>query len=201
MKKIIDFIKAHWVALLITLLIVFVGISGIVSRCEIKRSNDASVQIDAQSIRQQIVDSVNSVQAKKDIYRLDSINKSYEKKIIPLKAEIKDLKAKLKNEVGTYNSDTVYQSAPCDSIIKTSQVIIDSLDYEVTLLSSINGNMLLKIDAMDIQLGNAELSLMASYAANSKLQKELTKQTNWWHRNDKWIYMGVGAVLTFLIMK
>ena len=201
MKKVLDFVKAHWVALLIALLIVFVGVSGIVSKCEIKRSNDALVQIDAQSIRQQIVDSVNSVQAKKDIYRLDSINKSYEKKITPLKAEIKDLKAKLKNEVGVYDSDTVYQSAPCDSIIKTSQIIIDSLDYEVTLLTAINKNMTLEVETMDIQQGKIELSLMESYAANSKLQKELTKQTNWWHKNDKWFYMGAGAILTFLIMK
>lgn len=201
MKKILDFIKAHWVALLIAMLIIFVGISGIVSKCEIKHSNETTIQIDEQAIRQQIIDSVNSVQVKKDIARLDSINKSYEKKISPLKQEIKDLKSKLKNEITTYNSDTVFQSAPCDSIIVTSQIIIDSLDYEVKLLSSINSNMLIKIDAINIQQSKTELSLNNSYAANIKLQKELSRQTNWWHKNDKWFYMSAGVVLTFLIMK
>jgi hypothetical protein len=201
MKQFIEYVIKHWLMIVIISIVLFIGVSGLISRCDMGRSTDTIIQVDAQTIRRQIIDSMATAQARRDILRLDSITRTYERRIIPLKKEIVTLRAKLGREIDVYNSDTVHQSAPCDSIINTSRQVIDSLDRHTVLLTDINQTMTLKISVKDLEIDRMTASLMASYNDQELILRELSRQTNWWHRNDKWFYFGAGAILAFLIVR
>lgn len=189
--------KKYWKQIVISILSIYIIISAI-----LPSKNEPNYKVvDVDKIKKEAVDSVNNEQNKILVVKLDSANKVYDSKLTPLKKEVISLKAKLKNQTEEYKTDTVAQSPISDSIIHTANQVIDSLDYEVELLTGIRENMQLKIEAISLSRDIGEKNLLASYLENDKLKKELKRQTNWWHRNDKWILLGSGVILTLLLVK
>lgn len=156
---------------------------------------------DIVKIKQEVVDSIKHQQNESVVAKLDSVRDEYEIKLKRSETNIVNLKEKLAKQKAEYKADTSVQSPPCDSVIKTSEIIIDSLDFEVSVLVAIRENMLLKIGTIEADKKITESSLLASYAENDRLKKTIKKQTNWWNRNDKWIYFAGGIILTYLISK
>lgn len=157
--------------------------------------------IDINKVKKEVIDSIEHEQNKVIIAKLDSTRKEYNAKLAKSEANVLMLKDKLKNQKTIYKSDTIAQSAPCDSVIKTSEVIIDSLDYQVSILAAIRENMALKIDAIETDSKIIESNLLASYMENDRLKKDIKEYTNWWSRNNKWFYLAGGVIITALVLK
>lgn len=194
------FIKKHWAILLLAATVLFLGLSNLIDRHSFDTTGTNIAQVDINTIRSKIIDSMRSIQSVKEIGRLDSINKVHKKEVTVLQKEVRTLKEKLAQEIVDYTEDTI-QSDPCDSIILTSQRIISGLDEEVRIIGAINKNLELKIIVKDSAYVQRTLYLNNVIDANYKLKKEIKRQTTWWKRNDKWFYMASGAILTFLIVK
>ena len=156
---------------------------------------------DIAKIKQSAIDSIKHEQNAVVVAKLDSVRGEYEIKLKRSEANVVNLKEKLAKQKAEYKADTSAQSPPCDSVIKTSEIIIDSLDFQVSTLVAIRENMLLKIETIEADKRITESNLLTSYAENDRLRKEIKRSTNWWNRNDKWIYFAGGIILTYLISK
>ena len=196
-----DFVKKNLISIIMAAICLFLVFSGAISNCSQKRTEQVIQSVSTSVIRDQIIDSINSAQATKEKAKIDSVNKVASKKITALKTEINTLYTKLGDQIISYNADTVSQSPKCDSLIQTYSQLTDSMNMENEYLSTVNENLNLKITILDAQILTKEIALKNSYSNIESLSSELKKQTNWAHRNQKWFYFGVGAILTGIILR
>jgi len=193
MKKYIKYIP---IVVIVILLLLLVWIGG----CQNKKTTQVMNTVNTSVIRDQVIDSVSQIKDKQKIAAIDSVNKIANKKVSDLKNQISGLKDRLNRQELTYQKDTI-KVPICDSIIQTSNALIDSLGSEVNAYSLINSNLLDKIKIQSSQNIETLEHLDNAYLNINQLNKQLKTQTNWFHRNEKWIYFGSGVVLTGLILR
>jgi hypothetical protein len=219
----------YWPIAVIIVLCLLLAFSGVLDSCSKRQTSKVISEITTSTRDAQIVDSMRSVQAKREKSVIDSTVQVYEKKvndrdviiqgnkkkISSLKTQTDTLQSKLKLQIETYKKDTASQNPLCDSISKNAEALTDSLNMENEYLQ--NNNDSLQSSVNDLKKSNeelkqkniiqenetktAEVSRDKAYVNLDKATIQLKTQTNWWHRNQKWIYFGAGAILTGLILK
>jgi len=206
MKTIIVFIVKNWLTIVIVAILLFVSISGFVSKCNSDRISNEIHQVEINTIRRNTIDSMAREQAKRDIHLLDSINALREKERIKNDKKIASLEKdniKLKKDLQIAykefeDSATLEQCQNIvniqkdlilnqDTIIEEKSVQIDS--YKLTL-SDMNKKYEIQVQETnrkeDMYNGcQKDLGIMTD---------ELNRQNTWLKRNEKWLYFGGGAI-------
>lgn len=195
------FLKKFWYLLVIAALLIFIGFSGMISKCQDEHVEVVVEHVDVSKIRQQLTDSLNTVHANKQKQLLDSANRVNQKKVDKLKTEVADLENTLIAELAEYDQDTAAQSEACNKIIKTTRLVIDKLYEEVRLVSDINKNLKLKIEVDSVEYLGCKTSLNLAYKDIGRLEKIISVESNWWHKNNKYVYYGAGVATTIAIIK
>jgi len=201
MKKIVDYIIKNWIILSIMAIGLFLILSGGINSCSDKKIERVVAAVDVSTMRQKLTDSIESIHAAKDIAIIDSVNAINDKKLAKLRNENKPNKIKLDSAINVYKKDTANQTASADGAIGYAHIVIDNLEEEVTIISNINKNLNLKISVQDSELTRAKSSLSLAYSNNNKLQGIIDRKTNWWNRNEKYIYYGSGVLTALVIIK
>jgi hypothetical protein len=191
----------YWPIAAIIVICLFLIFSGAIDSCSRKKTTQVVGSVNTSVIRDQIMDSVNSVQNKQRMAAIDSVNEIAQAKVSNLNGKIVLLKSKLSAQEVDYLEDSSVQTPTCDSIIKTSNALIDSLGSQVNDYSLLNRNLLDKIKIQNSQNSETLDHLQNAYLNIDQLSKQLKVQTDWWHRNQKWVYFGGGIILTGLLLK
>lgn len=158
-------------------------------------------EVNTSTIKQQAVDSaINAIRGQEKA-KIDSVNAIGEKKIAGLKKNIAKLEDRLKKQEVAYSADTTAHSPGCDSLINTYSELTDSLHKEVVIDEDIIECLQRKVNVMDMQIIDATSARDRAYHNIDRLTKELNKQTNWWHRNERWVMLGAGFIGGIFLMK
>jgi hypothetical protein len=213
MKSIIAFIVKNWLTIVIVAILLFISISGMISKCNSDRISNSIHQVEINTAIRNTIDSVAREQAKRDIHLLDSINAVREKERIKNDKKIASLEKdniKLKKDlqvayqefedsatleqcknVVTIQKDLILNQ---DTLIKEKSVKIDS--YKLTL-----SDMNKKYDIQVQETNRKDDMYNGCQKDLGVMTEELNRQNTWWKRNEKWVYLGAGALGTFLIIK
>lgn len=195
------FIKKFWYLLVISGLLIFIGLSGMISRCQDEHVEVVVEQVDTSVLKQQLTDSLNRIYSAREKTRLDSVNRVSKKTVDKLKKDVADLENTLIAELAEYDQDTAAQSMKCDKALLTQRLIIDKLYEEVRLISNMNKNLNLKISIDSVEYLGCKKSLNLAYGNINDLKDVIAAKTNWWDRNEKYVYAGVGIVGTLTVLK
>lgn len=214
MKKIIDYIKKNWLLLLIGVVGLILLISLLVSSHNQRRIERDLYNTEVNSIRRNLIDSIAKVQAKKDISLIDSLNsirdterKEKEKKVLTLLSENKELKKQLKDVYDEF-SDNIDDIVTCKRVVDVQKDVILNQDTIITVRGEQIDSYKLTITDLnkkyDVQLketNRTKIMYDDCQADVATLTNRLKKQTTWWKRNEKWVYLGSGALAGILIVK
>lgn len=212
MKKIIDYIFKHAVAFALGAIVVFLLLSGVISKCTSKQIDNAIEQVDINTIRRHLIDSMAVLQHHEYISAIDSINslrtaqiKSISKTVDKLNKENKELR----NELAQLYNDTAVMDLPtCIGITEIQRDIIVNRDsvvdhqvkeivtYQMTLT-----DLNLKYESQLKETVRTQGMYKGCEADNDLLIKKLAKQNTWWKRNEKWMFLGAGIIGTTLLLK
>ena len=201
MKKIVDYIVKNWIILSIMAIGLFLILSGGINSCSNKKAENVVSTIDISTMRQKLTDSIESVHAARDIAIIDSINAVNDKKLAKLRNENKPNRVKLDSVINIYQKDTASHTRSADSAIAYAHIVIDNLEEEARIMSNINKNLNMKIEVQGSELTRTKTSLSLAYSNNDKLQVIINQKSNWWNRNEKYVYYGAGVVTAIVIIK
>lgn len=209
-------------------MLVFIVIMGVVDRCSTNRALHIVEQAEFESwrihyrdsIQREFLEAENKVLEESRIK--DSIQTAFyerqalekEKEVGELQNEIDSLKKTSQSAVEDYKRDTT-------QIVKCSEAVLQ-LEKYVTVTESQNivlkdivkdkdsaivgyRTQILRYDQLNKNLreeiGIIQTTSLEKDRINIQLQKQLRKEQTWWRRNERWIYLGVGAITTGLILK
>lgn len=214
MKTIIGYFKKNWIYILITLVGLTIIISMLISSYNQRRIERDLYNVELNSIRLNLIDSIAKVQSKKDIHLIDSLNsireadrKNKDTKVLILIAENKELKKKLENAYGEF-SNNVDDVAKCKDVIDIQKDII--LNQDTIIIVRENQIYSYKLSLADL---NKKYDVQLKETQRTKIMydncqdnitiiaKRLEKQTTWWKKNDKWVFLGAGLIGGIIIMK
>ena len=213
MKTITSFIVKNWLTIVIVAILLFVSISGFVSKCNSDRISNEIHQVEINTIRRNTIDSMAREQAKRDIHLLDSINALREKERIKNDKKIASLEKandKLKKDLQIAyqefeDSATLEQ---CNNVVDIQKELILNQDTIITEKTMIIDSYKLTLSDMNkkyeiqVQETNRKEDMYNGCQKDLGIMTdELNRQNTWWKRNEKWIYLGAGALGTFLIIK
>jgi len=204
----IPFLKKYWLAIVLVAVGLFFFLSGSLDSCSSKHSDTVIEAVDEAALRRHLIDSLKTESAAIELLRIDSVQKIGQKKVSALKKEVSRLEKERDELAAAFYRDTASAPDDCaliiakaDSAIKASAQVSDSLKAEVLQQEGLTENEKAKTEQYRglylLEKGNYK----SAEGNISQLKKELNRQTNWWHRNEKWIYGGLGMVLGILIMK
>ena len=213
-KTIIDFIKKNWLLLLIGAVVLTVLISLLISSHNQRRIERDLYNTEVNTIRRNLIDSIAKVQAKKDISLIDSLNsirdterKEKEKKVLTLLSENKELKKQLRDVYDEF-SDNIDDIVTCKRVVDVQKDVILNQDTIITIRGEQIDSYKLTLNDLnrkyDVQLKET-LRTKTMYdgcqADVATLTNRLNKQPTWWRKNEKWIFLGAGALGGILIAK
>ena len=213
-KTIIDFIKKNWLLLLIGAVVLTVLISLLISSHNQRRIEKDLYNTEVNTIRRNLIDSIAKVQAKKDISLIDSLNsirdterKEKEKKVLTLLSENKELKKQLRDVYDEF-SDNIDDIVTCKRVVDVQKDVILNQDTIITIRGEQIDSYKLTLNDLnrkyDVQLKET-LRTKTMYdgcqADVATLTNRLNKQPTWWRKNEKWIFLGAGALGGILIAK
>lgn len=165
--------------------------------------------LEVASIKQHAIDSVKSEQRDREIYVIDSVNKlrdldrqTFDKKITRSEVTCRDLSKKLDAKENSYNADSTQHTIEnCDSIRQIQKQIIASKDTTIQNVKhnneSLNSSLSDANKKYFLQVEETDQCKQENKTANNTigiLTHELKKKTGWWARNEKWFFLGAGAI-------
>lgn len=203
-----DLIKKYGIIGVIITITLFLFITGKFDKCSSTHTNDLIDEVELSSIKKHIVDSVLSVQAKRDIFVIDSMNKirasdrsQYGKQINKEKNKVSGLENERDSLLAEYNKDTTQQSNLCDSLLEKDKKIIQSKNVIINTLVkdtlSLSHSLISANKKYEIEVVNHSRTKDLNYICEQNQQKlidELNGKQTWWTRNEKWFYFGSGVV-------
>ena len=209
-----NYIKKNWILILVGAVILTVLISLLVSSHNQRKIEKDLYNIEVNTIRRNLIDSIAKVQAKKDISLIDSLNsirdterKEKEKKVLTLLTENKELKKQLRDVYDEF-SNNIDDIVTCKRVVEVQKDVILNQDTIITIRGEQIDSYKLTLTDMnkkyDVQLKET-LRTKTMYDGCqgdvATLTNRLNKQTTWWRKNEKWIFLGAGAIGGILIAK
>ena len=200
---------------LISILLIIVMLLSMIagSRCSRKQTTNVINQTESTQIRDQIIDSIQSIPITARILEIDSANKVLSKNIERLKVEKSKLQATIKTLSEENNRlKEIYTLTPtlekCDSVVtsqnETIEVQRDLLtitEQEAQTWCEMYEGSEQQLQLKDTLLSKRTEMLNRANVSVDRLQKQLKKETNWFHKNEKWIFFAGGAIITGYILK
>ena len=124
------------------------------------------------------------------IVKVDSLDRV----IARAKKENKQLRAKISDKIDRYEPDTTL----CDSLIVEYQALTDTLEYQLAVQEQreVVKDSMIMIERFLFNETNTKL-----IQASESLELYKKKQDNWWNRNQKYVYFGLGVVTTYIAIK
>ena len=214
MKNIITYLKKNWLLLLIGVVALILLISLLISSHNQRRIERDLYSIEVNSIRRNLIDSIAKVQAKKDIHLIDSLNsirdterKEKDKKVLTLLTENKELKKQLRSVYDEF-SDNIDDIVTCKRVVEVQKDVILNQDTIITVIGEQIDSYKLTLTDLnrkyDVQLKETQRTKMMYDGCQgdvATLTKRLEKQNTWWRKNEKWLFLGAGAIGGMLIAK
>lgn len=208
-----NFIKIWWKELIFAVIALVVGIFIIGDSCSEHKAETVVEQTDIRQLRDHLVDSVQSLAIAKQLFIEDSIAGYYKQRlqlkdqsISAGKTEINRLSKRIEKLIVDYNENPTIDK--CDSALKyqakqidVQQAVIDSLDAEAQEWCELSESYERTIILKDTLLNNKTADLLRANNNINQLQKQIKRDNNWWNRNEKWFFLGAGAVGMGLILK
>jgi hypothetical protein len=188
-------------SLVIIVILASLFIAGVFDSCSDRKTETTLTQVELNRALRNQADSLQIEYAKLEREKIAFVQRAADGRIKTLKKENGRLKRLIDDQVGYYESDTVFQTETCDSIIQLYSQYSDSLRSEIVQHEA-------KFAATDSLL-ILERSESARYKSmyewsesdNLKLAEQLARKNTWWRRNEKWVYFGVGFVSSKLLLK
>jgi hypothetical protein len=195
-----DFLKKNWTIVVIVILLLFIALSSMFSKCNNTRVETIIEQVDISTVKRKTIDSMASIQAERERYVVDSADRVSGKKIRQLEKKIVDEEQVFAQQLNAYNADSSSQTPKCDSLISQAQVIVYDLHKDIDLLKASNANIRLRSSIDSTELIRCTESLYIAYDNIDKL-KNVKINSSWWQKNDKYVYLGVGIAGTMAVIK
>lgn len=209
-----NFIKKNWLPILIGAVVLTVLISLLISSHNQRRIERDLYNTEVNTIRRNLIDSIAKVQAKKDIQLIDSLNsirdterKEKEKKVLTLLSENKELKKQLRDVYDEF-SDNIDDIVTCKRVVDVQKNVILNQDTIITVRGEQIDSYKLTLTDLnrkyDVQLKETQRTKTMYDECQSDvstLTKRLEKQTSWWRKNEKWLFLCAGAIGGILIVK
>jgi hypothetical protein len=213
MKTIIDFIKKHYITIIIVSVLTFIAISSTVSKCTFERIAEDLRQTELNTLRRSLTDSLKQEQAKKEILLIDSLNAIREaeravsnKKVVQLLLDNNKLKTELKKAYDNLKDSSTLEN--CLDVVEIQKEVINKQDTIINVQSNQVESYKLTVkdlnDKYDIQYKETLRTRMMYNDCQNDVEilvKRLEKQNTWYKKNEKWIYLGIGVVTTLIITK
>jgi hypothetical protein len=213
MKTIIDFIKKHYITIIIVSVLTFIAISSTVSKCTFERIAEDLRQTELNTLRRSLTDSLKQEQAKKEILLIDSLNAIREaeravsnKKVVQLLLDNNKLKTELKKAYDNLKDSSTIEN--CLDVVEIQKEVINKQDTIINVQSNQVESYKLTVkdlnDKYDIQYKETLRTRMMYNDCQNDVEilvKRLEKQNTWYKKNEKWIYLGIGVVTTLIITK
>jgi len=173
-------------------------------------------KLEVSDMKQQAIDSVKSEDRKHEKASIDSVNalrtldrQQYSTKINRTEAKCSDLTKKLQVKEQDYETDTTQHTIEnCDSIRQIQKQIIANKDTTIQSVKHNNESLNLSLTDANkkyfIQVEETDQCKRSNETANKTigiLTNELKKKTGWWARNEKWLFLGAGAIGSYLVVK
>lgn len=202
-------IKYGIISAIITIAL-FLFITTKLKKCNREDVSNTITEMEYSTIKAEIIDSMLSVQAKRDVFVIDSTNNERSKEIQKNKIELslKDKKLKKyeleRNELlASYKKDTTLQTEECNEIIAKDNEVIETQKEVITLLKedttllSLSLNDQKKKYYIELENHNRTLDLYNySKSKNEELENMLKKNNTWFKRNESWLYFISGSITT-----
>ncbi len=209
-----NFIKKNWLLILIATVVLTVLISLLISSHNQRRIERDLYNTEVNSIRRNLIDSIANVQAKKDIQLIDSLNsirdterKEKDKKVLALLSENKELKKQLRDVYDEF-SDNIDDIVTCKRVVEVQKDVILNQDTIITIRGEQIDSYKLTLTDMnkkyDVQLKETQRTKTMYDGCQgdvATLTNRLNKQTTWWRKNEKWLFLGAGALGGILLVK
>ena len=186
--------------IIIGIVILFLFVNGLVSRCTQTHKDEVVSGVIANNRQTQIIDSMRGIQVKAKLLAIDSVNRSNENKIKAIKPKIATLKLKTDALLQSYKKDTASQSLKADSTIQYLVELTDSMNMENEYLNEVNEGLKAQITVLEGE-NEAKDATIDNCTKNTEKLLKLPKKDNIFKRVEKWIYLGVGVVLTYKLTK
>ena len=208
-----NFLKIWWKELIFAVIALVVGIFIIGDSCYEHKAETVVEQTDILQLRDHLVDNIRSLAIAKQLLIEDSIAGYYKQRlqqkdqsISAGKKEINRLSKRIETLIVDYNDNPTLDK--CDSALKyqakqidVQQAVIDSLDAEAQEWCELSESYERTIILKDTLLNNKTADLLRANNNINQLQKQIKRDNNWWKRNEKWFFLGAGAVGMGLILK
>lgn len=202
-------IKYGIISAIITIAL-FLFITTKLKKCNREDVSNTITEMEYSTRKAEIIDSMLSVQAKRDVFVIDSTNNERSKEIQKNKIELslKDKKLKKyeleRNELlASYKKDTTLQTEECNEIIAKDNEVIETQKEVITLLKadttllSLTLNDQKKKYYIELENHNRTLDLYNySKSKNEELANMLKKNNTWFKRNESWLYFISGSIAT-----
>lgn len=202
-------IKYGIISAIITIAL-FLFITTKLKKCNREDVSNTITEMERSTIKAEIIDSMLSVQAKRDVFVIDSTNNERSKEIQKNKIELslKDKKLKKyeleRNELlASYKKDTTLQTEECNEIIAKDNEVIETQKEVITLLKSDTTLLSLSLNDqkkkyyIELENHNRTLDLYNySKSKNEELENMLKKNNTWFKRNESWLYFISGSIIT-----
>lgn len=206
-----NYIKKNWQLLLIGVVVLILLLLSEYTQIKIERD---LYNTEVNSIRRNLIDSLAKIKAKKDIQFIDSVNsirdterKEKEKKVLTLLSENKELKKQLRDVYDEF-SNNIDDITTCKKVVDVQKNVILNQDTIITVRGEQIDSYKLTLTDLnkkyDVQLKETQRTKTMYDECQgdvATLTKRLEKQTTWWRKNEKWLFLGVGALGGILLVK
>jgi len=188
MKKYIEF------AVIVASIIFFLVFINKFESCSRKKTETTVKKVNISLLRANLIDSLNDVHLKEKDSILKAKTNEFEARYKQLNDENKKLSKKYNELLSEYDSTPEIQTEICDKIVKSANNVIESQKEIIQ-----NRDSLIEIkDTLIFDYKNTIFSkneMLEKYSDyNLILEQRIKRQNNWWNRNKKWIYFGIGVV-------
>jgi len=167
-------------------------------------------------------DSIETEYYKKRAEQIEVNSNKLEKKNRKLGTQVTKLQHKTDSLQEQYDNDTTTQTLECDTLIASYKQVNDTLRTQVQVQGQQIDTLKIECKVLDreaegyskqLYLAEKEIKIKdqmisdgktSQEKCNEEVQKllgELNKKDTWLKRNQKWFYIGLGATVSYLILK
>ena len=181
-------------AVIVASIILFLVFINKFESCSSKKSETQIQKVNISLLRANLIDSLNDVHLQQKDSILKAKTNEFEARYKQLNDENKELSKKYNELLSEYDSTPEIQTEICDKIVKSANNVIESQKEIIQ-----NRDSLIEIkDTLIFDYKNTIFSkneMLEKYSDyNLILEQRIKRQNNWWNRNNKWIYFGIGVV-------
>ncbi len=168
--------------------------------------NEVIERVSVSTVRANLIDSINTIHAKRERFIKDSLNRRHEKEMRFAETKAKFYQTKFEKEAFDYKADTTSRSGKVDEMLYDAEETIYYKDRQIAEQDSINQNLKQIITIQDTLIDSKTKTIVNLNNGNEMLMKSLKAQKpTWWDNNGNVVFGGVGfgfgAVLTYFVMK